>query len=448
MNGTRAAISPTAAGDVAAGPTASLSQQAAGRPTSSIDAAGLSPNGLAPRELRHEVGNALTAALAYAQFLARRLPVWADEPDRRALRAIVEGITRAAHLLAYPPPGAPVRLALCDLVALVGAATHQVPPERWADVSVRRLTDGPLLGPWEEEQVTQVLTNLLANAAKYSPAGTPVEVEVGRLGTSGWARVVVRDRGIGINEAVLEDIFFGYRTPLARGTAAGSGLGLRLSRRLAEAQGGLLWAMNRPEGGSAFYLELPLAEPEGPSADELVSRHVALAPATGAPAAGAREAEAPVPRATPANGEARSHHGAGERPRRRGRSTLLLVEDDVWTRSVMADLLEHAGYAVVQTSNGHTGLRLAAQLQPAALVLDLTLPERSGVDLLRELRRQPGTREIPVVVVSAGTTSLDPADAAQADGLVQKPFADDELLAQVQRSVAAGHPGAPLYPAD
>ncbi len=106
----------------------------------------------------------------------------------------------------------------------------------------------------------QALVNLLHNAAKYSAPGTPIDVDVRRLGATGWARVVVRDHGIGIDEEALEAIFAGHRTERACSTAPGSGIGLRLSRRLVEADGGLLWAMNLPDGGSAFYLELPLAD--------------------------------------------------------------------------------------------------------------------------------------------------------------------------------------------
>ena len=191
------------------------------------------------RELRHEVGNALAAAQGYAQFLLRRVPAWADESDRRAIQSIADCVARACRLFECPS-AASDRPATCDLAALIAAAADQVPPERWADVCLRLPADGPLHVYWEADRLTQVLANLLGNAAKYSPAGTPIEVELEQLGASGWARVVVRDHGIGIDVEALESIFAGKRTERARQMAAGQGLGLQLSRRMVEAQGGLL----------------------------------------------------------------------------------------------------------------------------------------------------------------------------------------------------------------
>ena len=74
-----------------------------------------------------------------------------------------------------------------------------------------------------------------------------------------WALIVVRDQGIGIDGAATETVFTGYRTTAARRTAPGSGLGLQLSRRYVEAQGGELWVTGMPGSGCAFYIRLPLA---------------------------------------------------------------------------------------------------------------------------------------------------------------------------------------------
>lgn len=213
-------------------------------------------------ELRHEVGNALAVVSAHAQLLLRRLPPGADTPERQALVAIQDGLLRAGRLLRPAPAEFPA--SRCDLQALVALAVSQVPPERAPDLVVIVRPGPPIIGRGHPERIVQVLANLLDNAVKYSRAGTPIEVETYWLcdAATDWALIVVRDEGIGIDSEAIEAIFAGYRTAAACRTALGSGLGLQLSRRLVEAEGGQLWATGLPRCGSAFYVKLPLASRE------------------------------------------------------------------------------------------------------------------------------------------------------------------------------------------
>jgi signal transduction histidine kinase len=206
-------------------------------------------------ELRHEVSNALAVASGYAQRLLRRLPDNADPPDRQALEAIREGVERAMHLLDSAVTAQAAKSS--DLRALVARAMLEVPSQRLDDVEVRVLDSGSLAGEWDDERVVQVIVNLLLNAAKYSTVGTAIGVELGRLGPV--AQVVVRDKGIGIAPGDQAAVFNGYRTGAARRVAAGSGIGLRVSRRIAEELGGRLWVTSAVGAGSAFYFALPLA---------------------------------------------------------------------------------------------------------------------------------------------------------------------------------------------
>jgi signal transduction histidine kinase len=214
------------------------------------------------RELRHEIGNALTAASAHLQLILRRLPAWADTRDQKALLSIQEALLRAGRLV--KPPGAGLPQSVCDLQALVTLALSQVPPERTEDVVVCARTEPLTLGVARPEQVVQVLANLLDNAVKYSQPGTAIEVETSRYcdWAGDWALIVVRDRGIGIDREATETVFAGYRTMAARRTAPGTGLGLQLSRRFIESQGGELWVTGLPGCGCAFYVRLPLARIE------------------------------------------------------------------------------------------------------------------------------------------------------------------------------------------
>lgn len=213
-----------------------------------------------PRELRHEVGNALTAASGHAQRLLRRVPPGLDTRDREALEAIRDSVDRAMHILDRFVASRSARAATgSDLRELMKCAVREVPSDRRDDIDVQVHDSCPLAGGWDDERVIEIIVNLLLNAAKYSASGSPITVDVGRFGPV--AQIVVRDKGIGIAAEDQDAIFNGYRTYAARRVAGGSGIGLHVSRRFAEEQGGRLWVTSVRGSGSAFYLALPLETP-------------------------------------------------------------------------------------------------------------------------------------------------------------------------------------------
>ena len=122
--------------------------------------------------------------------------------------------------------------------------------------------------------------------------------------------------------------------------------------------------------------------------------------------------------------------------------TVLVVEDDPWIRSLMADLLAGEGYQVVQAPDGKTGMRAAEEHDPDVILLDLAMPEKSGLDVLHELKSSKPTRDIPVIVVSAYAMLMMGSDARRADGVIQKPFDLADLLTQVEQAAAKRRPAA------
>jgi two-component system, OmpR family, KDP operon response regulator KdpE len=130
------------------------------------------------------------------------------------------------------------------------------------------------------------------------------------------------------------------------------------------------------------------------------------------------------------------HMDRAPRPNR----TALVVDDDVFVLSALAEMMSEDGYDVHTASNGFSAIRLATELRPLVILLDLVLPERSGAEVLMELRSEPLTRDSAVVIVSGYADSLSEAELAEADGVVGKPFDVSELLMTVQRAVqrAAG----------
>ena len=115
--------------------------------------------------------------------------------------------------------------------------------------------------------------------------------------------------------------------------------------------------------------------------------------------------------------------------------TALVVDDDAFVLSALAELLTEDGFDVHTASNGFSAARLAIECRPAVILLDVKLPERSGGDLLAELRDQSATHDIAIVIVSANTDLLTDADLARADAVISKPFDLDELLLVVHKEV-------------
>jgi CheY-like chemotaxis protein len=119
-----------------------------------------------------------------------------------------------------------------------------------------------------------------------------------------------------------------------------------------------------------------------------------------------------------------------------GQKTVLVIEDDPWTRTITTALLAGEGFAVVEAKNGEEGLKQARTHAPDAILLDLALPTKSGLEVLRELKGEAPTQHIPVIVVSAYGTLMNESDAHHTVGVIQKPFDYDDLVGQVERATA------------
>jgi CheY-like chemotaxis protein len=112
--------------------------------------------------------------------------------------------------------------------------------------------------------------------------------------------------------------------------------------------------------------------------------------------------------------------------------TALVVDDDAFVVSALAEVLSEDGYDVHTASNGFSAVRLAQTYRPAVMLLDLALPEQSGTEVLAELRAHPSTRAIAVVIVTANPRQLTEAHLAEVDGVVGKPFDLADLLETVR----------------
>ena len=240
-------------------------------------------------------------------------------------------------------------------------------------------------------RLEQVVTNLLQNALKYSPAETPVTVCARR--EHGWAQLRVRDEGIGIEPAELGRIFETFHqlpTSLAR-SGGGLGLGLSLVRHLVRLHGGRVEALSEGHGrGSEFVVRIPLLAEERIPREPRVPLFAADAPAAAAGGEGRRVA-----------GEADSLdvEALAEAP---AAARILVVEDLADAREALGEQLRIYGYEVDLAADGLTALDLAALHPPQLALLDIGLPGIDGYQVARALRERLGRGVVIVAMTGYG----------------------------------------------
>jgi signal transduction histidine kinase/ActR/RegA family two-component response regulator len=248
----------------------------------------------------------------------------------------------------------------------------------------------------DELRFKQVLLNLLSNAVKFTPDGGSVEVRAARREDE--LVVTVTDTGVGIPPEDRERIFESFQQG-GRGVAReeGTGLGLTLTRRIVELFGGRLWLESEVGVGSTFGFAVPL---EASAGEQIRS---------GAPES--------------------------------GRTSILLVDDDRASLDLMTAYLESSGLHLARATDGVEALELARQLLPAALVLDIRLPNLDGWQVLDRLRQDPRTAAIPIVVVSVLDEPARGLARGAAAYLLKPVSRDDLLVALAQVGVDVREPG-------
>jgi PAS domain S-box-containing protein len=242
-------------------------------------------------------------------------------------------------------------------------------------------------------RLKQVLMNLLGNAIKFTSNGGRVEL-IARL-RDGKIRMEVRDNGPGIPMEEQKRIFEAfYRLRESGKKTEGTGLGLAITQRLVELHGGELNLDSQPGGGSCFYFTLPAHA----SARESVAREepVALRPA--------------------------------------GPSRILVIEDDRVTAHLIQTQLTSSGYHVVLCEEPQSALEIAAQLQPSAITLDIVMKPKNGWEVLTQLKRDPRTARIPMIVVSI-VDQPGMGTLLGADDYLVKPVDKDTLLRAIARHI-------------
>src|SRR5439155_1758539 len=244
-------------------------------------------------------------------------------------------------------------------------------------------------------RLRQILLNLLSNACKFTTQGE-VKLRVRKVADGrNWVEFAVADTGIGMTaeqQAKLFEEFTQADSSTAR-RYGGTRLGLAITRKLARMMGGDVTVESVPGKGSVFSVRLPAG-----------------------PDTAARSAT---------NG---SRPPAGD--------CVLVIDDDATARELIADHLKADGFSVVTAAGGLEGLKLAREVRPIAITLDVMMPELDGFAVVAALRQEPRWRDIPVVVVTA--RDLDAADRERLNSgvqsvLVKETFRPMELVERIRR---------------
>ena len=219
----------------------------------------------------------------------------------------------------------------------------------------------------DSTRVRQIIFNLLSNACKFTENGT-VSVTVRREAVAGGDRLsfAVADTGIGISQAQMARLFQEFSQADASTTRkyGGTGLGLTISQRLCKLMGGDISVESEPDVGTTFTAILPVRVADIREDGEE-----------------SYETGAPVPRGTGGRG-----------------NLVLVIDDDVTVRDLMARHISQDGFEVVTAKDGAEGVKLARELDPAVITLDVLMPGADGWQVLRELKADSALADIPVVM--------------------------------------------------
>ncbi len=251
----------------------------------------------------------------------------------------------------------------------------------------------------DQTRFKQILVNLVSNATKYSNPKGHIVVSMRRLVNE--IQVTVKDEGVGIKPEDLAKLFTAFQQGKnARWEKEGTGLGLVITKRLVELHGGKIWVESEWGKGTTFWFRIPMVVPGEvvESADQLL-RVV---------------------------GEQPQLLPSGEMP------LVLIIEDNLQASHLIQMYLKEAGYRTETAKDGSEGLEKAKQLKPNIITLDMIMPIKDGWQVLKELKRHPICKDIPIIIISITDEKKLGFSMGAVDYFV-KPVNKEELLAAIQK---------------
>ena len=355
--------------------------------------------------MSHELRTPLNAMLGFAQLLEldQRHPLspnqqpWVSQIQQAGWH-LLEMINDVLDLSRIESGNLRLHTETLNLGELLAATVAMVEGDarQRRILIIQELGEGTAFVLGDSTRVKQILTNLLSNAVKYNEDAGRIHI-ASRVSGHDTVEIAVTDTGLGMTPRQLAELFQPFnRLGRERSSQQGTGIGLVISQRLAELMGGSLRARSLSGQGSSFMLTLPS------SADPDTVR--------------SEFEHTPLPAA--------EYH----------RRVVHYVEDNETNVEVMRGILaQRSQVRMVVSVNGRGGLAAIRAQRPDLVLLDMHLPDISGMELLRELKADAATASIPVVVVSADAMAqqIDAAFQAGCSHYLTKPVSVSELLAVV-----------------
>ncbi len=384
--------------------------------------------------MSHELRTPLNSIIGFSEILSAKLETQIEPRftkfllnilgSGRHLLGLINDILDLSKIEAGKMEMHLERISLGDLMRGVESIMHGVAAKRGIEIALELEADLPPVVA-DAPRLKQILYNLVSNAVKFSPEGRPVTVRVRRSTTGavplGVESVVleVQDHGHGIRREDQKMIFEEFRQVDGETTRnmGGTGLGLALVKRFVEMHGGLIEVESEPGQGSLFRVILPVD-----ASRAIHSRDSSEPLSFGFPTQAARAAL--------------GAEGTGETP-----VVLVAEDDDTFFASFAADL-EAAGYRVLRAARGDEAIEIARAAKPAAVILDLVLPVKDGWEVLKELKADPATAQIPVLIVSV-VANHELGFALGADEYFVKPLDRHGFLDRLRELVPAEAPARP-----
>lgn len=357
--------------------------------------------------ISHEIRTPMNAIMGFAQLLQE------DPAATRNQREMLQVINRSGrHLLALiddildmsrlESGNCPVQEEDCSIHQLFGdiASLFRM---KMTEKNLRfetRLSDHGIQAlRADAKKIRQICINLLANAYKFTPRGKVtflMQVEGSLESGKGTLIVTVTDSGIGISPEEAERIFTPFtQTSSGMETKEGFGLGLSISRALAELMQGELNFSSTPGKGSLFHLTLPVRIIEPP-----------------------REANVSAETSSPT---------------RDRRARLLIVDDNAANRALLMRMLEELDVDIEEADTAESALQMITSTPPDLLLMDIKLPGKRGDDAIREIRRTRELRQLAIIAVtgSVETGGEERLLSAGANQVVGKPFTREQLFSKI-----------------
>jgi signal transduction histidine kinase/CheY-like chemotaxis protein len=361
--------------------------------------------------MSHELRTPLNAIIGYSEMLEEETRESGKSDSVQDLRKIQSAgkhllslINDVLDLSKIEAGKMGLHLENFEVAALIDEMTHTLQPAAAKNGNTIHVHLANSIGAMHADvtKVRQILFNLLSNACKFTDHGTiSVDVDLSKAEGRDWVQFRVSDTGIGITAKQKENLFHEFSqadASIAR-KYGGTGLGLAITYRFVQLMKGRISVESEPGKGATFTVQLPA---------QVI-------------------AETPESARSTASSEVAPSSDESSR-----KDTILVIDDDASVRDLMSRFLSKLGFHVVAAANGEEGVRLARQVRPLVITLDVVMPGCDGWTVLKKLKSDSALADIPVIMVTIVDNEAMGLDLGASNYLI-KPVDRDRLAVLIEK---------------